>query len=78
MPVYAVTGASGQLGRLAVLELLSRGVSGSDVVAVVRTPSKAADLAERGVQVREADYSRPSSLVDGHFARRLHEHAQRR
>ncbi|RSM35728.1 SDR family NAD(P)-dependent oxidoreductase [Amycolatopsis balhimycina DSM 5908] len=63
MPIYAVTGASGQLGRLAVLELLSRGVPGSDVVAVVRTPGKAADLAGRGVQVREADYSRPSSLV---------------
>ena len=62
-PIYAVTGASGQLGRLAVLELLGRGVPGSDVVAVVRTPGKAADLAEHGVQVREADYSHPQSLL---------------
>ncbi|UOZ05627.1 SDR family oxidoreductase [Amycolatopsis sp. WQ 127309] len=60
---YAVTGASGQLGRLAVLELVHRGVPASDLVAVVRTPGKAADLAERGVQVREADYSCPRSLA---------------
>src|SRR5215469_2700769 len=62
MPVYAVTGASGHLGRFAVKSLLARGVSPSEVVAVVRTPGKAADLAARGVQVREADYSRPETL----------------
>ncbi|MFD2795085.1 SDR family oxidoreductase [Promicromonospora vindobonensis] len=62
MTVYAVTGATGHLGRLVVGELLSRGVPASDLVAVVRTPSKAADLAERGVQVREGDYSRPETL----------------
>ena len=62
MPTYAVTGASGHLGRLAVQELLARGVPASDVVAVVRTRGKAADLAGRGVQVREADYSRPETL----------------
>jgi len=62
MPTYAVTGASGHLGRLAVQELLARGVPASDVVALARTPATAADLAERGVQVREADYSRPQTL----------------
>jgi NAD(P)H dehydrogenase (quinone) len=62
MPTYAVTGASGHLGRLAVQELLARGVPASDVVAVVRTRGKAADLAGLGVQVREADYSRPETL----------------
>jgi uncharacterized protein YbjT (DUF2867 family) len=62
MPTYAVTGASGQLGRLAVQELLARGVPASDVIAVVRTRGEAADLAERGVQVREADYARPQTL----------------
>ena len=62
MTTYAVTGATGPFGRHAVEELLSRGVSAADVVAVVRTPSKAADLAERGVQVREGDYSRPETL----------------
>ena len=62
MSTYAVTGASGHLGRLAVQELLARGVPPSDVVAVVRTLGKAGDLADRGVQVRQADYARPESL----------------
>lgn len=62
MTTYAVTGATGHLGHLVIEDLLSRGVSASDVVAVVRTPSKAADLAARGVQVREGDYSRPETL----------------
>jgi NAD(P)H dehydrogenase (quinone) len=62
MTTYAVTGATGQLGRIVVEELLSRGVSASDVVAIVRTPSKATDLTERGVQVREGDYARPETL----------------
>ncbi|GAB2476300.1 SDR family oxidoreductase [Promicromonospora xylanilytica] len=62
MTVYAVTGATGRLGRLVVEDLLSRGVPAADLVAVVRTPAKAADLAERGVQVREGDYSRPETL----------------
>ncbi len=62
MPTYAVTGASGHLGRLAVDELLTRGVSAGDVIAVVRTPSKATDLADRGVRVRNGDYSQPATL----------------
>jgi len=63
MPSYAVTGASGRLGRLAVAELLARGVPASDVVAVVHSRARAADLADRGVRVREADYSSPGTLV---------------
>jgi NAD(P)H dehydrogenase (quinone) len=62
MPVYAVTGASGHLGRFAVQQLLARGVPPSSVVAVVRTRGKAADLAAHGVKVREADYSHPQTL----------------
>ncbi|MFJ3404579.1 SDR family oxidoreductase [Promicromonospora sp. NPDC090134] len=62
MTTYAVTGATGHLGRLVVEELLSRGVPAADVVAIARTPEKAADLAERGVQVREGDYDRPETL----------------
>jgi NAD(P)H dehydrogenase (quinone) len=56
---FAITGASGHLGRFAVDELLARGVPASDVVALVRTAGKAAGI---GVQVREADYSRPETL----------------
>lgn len=56
MTVYGVTGGSGALGRLAVRELLARGVAAHEVVALARTPSKAADLSALGVQVRAADY----------------------
>jgi NAD(P)H dehydrogenase (quinone) len=63
MTVYAVTGASGQLGHLIVDGLLTAGVPAADIVAVVRTPAKVADLAARGVQVREGDYNRADSLT---------------
>jgi len=62
MTTYAVTGATGGLGHRAVEELLDRGVPAADVVAVVRRPEAAADLADRGVQVRHGDYSRADSL----------------
>ncbi|MFI2364488.1 SDR family oxidoreductase [Promicromonospora sp. NPDC019610] len=62
MTTYAVTGSTGHLGHLVVEELLSRGVPAADIVAIARTPEKAADLAERGVQVREGDYDRPETL----------------
>ncbi|MCP2277469.1 SDR family oxidoreductase [Nocardia amikacinitolerans] len=55
----AVAGASGQLGRLVVEELLRAGVS---PVAIVRDPGKVADLADRGVDVREADYGDAAAL----------------
>ena len=57
----AVTGATGHLGRL-VIDALLRTQPADSLVAAVRTPAKAADLAARGVQVREADYSRPETL----------------
>jgi NAD(P)H dehydrogenase (quinone) len=65
MTSYAVTGATGHLGRLAVLALLDRGVPASDVVAVVRDSTKAQPLAERGVQVGVADYNDAETLVAG-------------
>lgn len=58
-----VTAATGHYARLVIEELLKRGVPAGDIVAAVRTPQKAADLADRGVQVREADYDRPETLV---------------
>ncbi|WP_329080026.1 MULTISPECIES: NmrA family NAD(P)-binding protein [unclassified Streptosporangium] len=59
--MIVVTGATGQLGRLVVDGLLER-VPADRVVAAVRTPGKAADLAARGVKVKEADYERPETL----------------
>ncbi|MET9345537.1 NmrA family NAD(P)-binding protein [Streptomyces termitum] len=59
-----VTGATGQLGRLVVEALLADpAVPASSVVAVVRDGKKAADLAERGVELRIADYDRPETLA---------------
>jgi NAD(P)H dehydrogenase (quinone) len=58
-----VTGASGHLGRLVVESLLDQGVPADQIVAAARTPQKAAELAARGVQVREADYDRPETLA---------------
>lgn len=62
-----VTGASGHLGRLTVLALLDRGVPAGEIVAVARDLDAVADLAERGVVVRRADYTDPASL-DAAFA----------
>src|SRR4030088_1031805 len=59
--VYAVTGASGHLGRLAVQDLLASGVPSSDIVAIVRTRDNVADLAQRAVDVRVADSPGPDS-----------------
>jgi NAD(P)H dehydrogenase (quinone) len=56
-----VTGASGQLGRLVVQQLLDR-CQATDVVAIVRDPAKAADLAGAGVEIRVADYEDRASL----------------
>ncbi len=60
--MYAITGASGQLGRLVIAELL-KSVPAGQIVAAVRDPAKARDLAERRVIVREADYNRPDTLT---------------
>jgi NAD(P)H dehydrogenase (quinone) len=63
MTTIAVTGATGQLGRLVVAALLNRGVPAQNIIAAVRTPEKAADLAAQGVQVRHADYTQPETLA---------------
>jgi NAD(P)H dehydrogenase (quinone) len=63
MTTIAVTGATGRLGRLVVAALLERGVPAENVIAAVRSPEKAADLAAQGVQVRHADYAQPETLA---------------
>ncbi|MBL8926089.1 MAG: SDR family oxidoreductase [Pseudonocardia sp.] len=61
MTTYAVTGSTGHLGRLVVQELLARGLPAADVIALARTPEKAAAL---GVPVRPVDYSDPATLPE--------------
>jgi NAD(P)H dehydrogenase (quinone) len=54
----AITGATGQLGRLVVSQLRARLLS-EPLVALVRSPARAAAL---GLAAREADYARPETL----------------
>jgi len=56
----AITGATGQLGRLAVAKLKEKTAT-ENLVALVRNPSKAEDL---GIEARVFDYSKPETLVD--------------
>ena len=59
--MFAVTGATGALGRLTIAALLDL-VPAAQIVAVVRDEEKARDLSEKGVIVRSADYNNPASL----------------
>ena len=60
--MYAVTAATGKLGRLAVAAILKRQVPAKQLVAAVRSPEKASDLASQGVLVRKADYDQLDTL----------------
>lgn len=57
-----ITGASGQLGRKIVKNLLRR-VPAERIGVSVRDASKVADLAALGVRVRHGDYADPQSLL---------------
>ncbi|WP_279594645.1 SDR family oxidoreductase [Vibrio natriegens] len=59
--MIAVTGATGQLGQLVIKHLLNK-VEPQQIVALVRNVEKAASLTSLGVQVRQADYSKPETL----------------
>ena len=59
--MLVVTGATGQLGRLVINQLL-QAQPASSIVAALRNPAKAAELAALGVQVRHADYTQPATL----------------
>lgn len=59
-----VTGASGQLGRSVINHLLDTfKVPAARIIATTRTPANLADLAARGVDVREADFDDHASLA---------------
>ena len=59
--MIVVSGATGQLGRGIIKALLARRPA-SDVVASVRDPAKAIDIADRAVEVRRGDFADPASL----------------
>ncbi|MFT3695847.1 MAG: SDR family oxidoreductase [Kofleriaceae bacterium] len=62
MTTYAITGATGHLGRLVISALLARNVKSSQIVALARDPGKASILLPKGVVVRLADYDKPETL----------------
>ncbi len=59
--MYALTGASGQLGRLVLKHLLTQ-VPANQIIATTRDPEKLADIAAQGVIVRRADFADPATL----------------
>ena len=61
MTTYAVTGATGKLGRLVLDDLLEQ-ANPADIVALARDPSALSEYAQKGIDVRKADYDDPASL----------------
>lgn len=57
-----IAGATGQLGRLVVGELLQRGVPAREIVAGGRSAEQLADLAGLGVRTASVDYNDPASV----------------
>jgi NAD(P)H dehydrogenase (quinone) len=56
--IIAITGATGQLGRLVINKLKEKD-SPVEIIALARTPARVSDLK---VTVREADYEQPETL----------------
>jgi len=58
-----VTGATGQLGRLVIDNLIARGVDPAEIRAAGRSAERLALLASRGVQTVVIDFEDPATLV---------------
>lgn len=56
-----VTGATGHLGAAVIRQLLKK-IPAPQIAAMVRDESKAADIKERGVDIRVGDYDNTASL----------------
>lgn len=59
-----VTGATGQFGKSVIDFLLKKGISSTDIVALVRDVEKATELKNQGVFLRTGDYDNYTSLVN--------------
>ncbi len=62
MTKILVTGATGNIGRSTLKHLLDRRPA-TDLVGLARDPAKAADLAARGIAIRQGDYFDHDGLV---------------
>ncbi|EGQ5296018.1 NAD(P)-dependent oxidoreductase [Enterobacter cloacae] len=60
--MIAITGATGQLGRL-VIEQLLKTVPANQIVAIVRNPAKAEALSQQGIVVHQGDYTDQAALT---------------
>ncbi|GIH16467.1 SDR family oxidoreductase [Rugosimonospora africana] len=58
-----ITGATGQLGRMIIADLLDAKVPADQIRAVARSAERAADLVAKGIQLHVADYDRPETLA---------------
>jgi len=58
----AITGATGQLGKL-IIEALLKEIDASNIIALVRDENKAKDLENKGIELRPFDYDLPETLV---------------
>jgi NAD(P)H dehydrogenase (quinone) len=61
--IFIISGASGQLGELAIAEFLARGVPAKNLILVSRSPEKLAAYAKLGASTRFGDVDQPESLV---------------
>lgn len=59
-----VTGATGHFGKATIDFLLKKGISASNISALVRDEAKAADLKAKGITLKIGDYDNYTSLVD--------------
>ncbi|MGH6752185.1 MAG: SDR family oxidoreductase, partial [Bradyrhizobium sp.] len=62
--MIAITGATGQLGRLVIEQLIAAGTPPDTIVATGRDTDKLTALSGNGVTVRRADFADPSTLKD--------------
>jgi len=62
MTRIAITGASGQYGRLATDKLIASGRA-RDLILITRTPAKLADRERAGCEVRYGDFDKPETLT---------------
>lgn len=60
--MIAIAGASGQLGRLVIQDLLDQGYKAGEIVALGRNFAKMQDLADLGIITRLGDYDHPDTL----------------
>lgn len=58
----AITGATGQLGRLVIQTLLTK-TAAENIVALVRDEQKAQDLKNQGIELRHFNYDQAETLV---------------